>query len=119
LVRGGKVLIEYHLTWPQDVQGKFAGGLSPLSIHFVRMEVEDQPTRVLAHFEKWNRGAKTLSERNSTILDFFVRDAQTGMARSTDVMITKLEDLPKEPGSNASRAKMTVDVLYVEVPDPS
>ncbi len=122
LHEGAKVVAEYHLNWPADVQRKLKGAsVTPLVVHYVRMEEQASLPKLMIHYQKQVRGANSRLLAGGRWLDYNGVGAQAGLARSVDVMITRPGGGPAADGARAgaeSVEDLVVEILTIEAPDP-
>lgn len=115
---------EYHLTWPNDVQGKISGvEITPLIIHYVRVEETNRLGTVRAFYNR--QFAKYGREReinDGYWLDVVEPGTNPDWRRSTDVLITQTD--PDDGDEESKRRRRTegeplvIEILSVEIPDP-
>lgn len=119
------VVAEYRLEWPADLQGKLSGvEVSPLIVHYVRIEEMNRGNKVLAHYQKELKGAKTRTIDRGRWLDLVDDGSAAGRRRSVDVMIRSIAP-PTAPaaGKDAKPPKnpeesLVIEILSIEIPDP-
>ena len=116
---GATVVAEYHLNWPADVQGKLRGvSVTPLIVHYVRIEQQGNLTKTLLHYQKQLRGVTSRLLPNGRWLDYNGIGGAPGQARSVDVMITRGGAAAGEAGKAEAAEDLVVEILSVEAPEP-
>jgi hypothetical protein len=112
---GAEPVAEYHLSWPEDLP--VAATVGPLRVHYVRLEVEDQLTRLASYYQRQLRGSDEHVLARGAWIDDLSVDRETGLARSTDVFVQRYVDEP--PVRSDARERLLVEILVVEAADPS
>jgi hypothetical protein len=109
------VVAEYHAVWPEDIQQKASGvTLSPMQIHYVRIEEKARYRTMLGYYKRQLRaGVRDMHQTDKTDwLQSFRAVPQTDVHRAIDAMITRTETQPT--GDQTSEVKETED-LVVEI----
>ena len=110
--------VVYHLRWPEQLEGRFSASISPLVVHYARLRVEEQGTRLVAFFKRQMKGALEHPIENGRWLDSAERPAP-GKLRSVDVMITRSK--PPSTVTTVSRRnereELIVELLWLEIND--
>ncbi|MCR4412170.1 MAG: hypothetical protein NUV77_07060 [Thermoguttaceae bacterium] len=86
-----KPSVEYHFAWPDDLpKGKLSGvPMSPMSIHYVRLERKTTPGKVVDFFKrKFPRPVEHVAA-SGIWMDGVRIDADQGRKQSFDLLITK------------------------------
>jgi hypothetical protein len=124
-----KVVARYDLTCPADAAGKLGEfKLDPIDIHYVRIEEENQYSRLEKHYRRLGKPRQRPFGPNGVRFDS-LRDSKTpGYKLSTDVLITRSgggAGLLGDPGA-AGRGRqkepveaMVVEILTIEMKDPT
>lgn len=132
LHEGANVVAEYHLNWPADLAEKLAGvEVSPLVIHYVRIEETGRSGKLLGHYRKFLKGKETALRYidKGRWIDHLDGGTAAGRKRSVDVMITSAnrEENPAPAPAGAAKASdrtksgdepLVVEILSIEIPDP-
>lgn len=128
LHEGANVVAEYHLNWPADLQAKLPGvEVSPLIVHYVRIEESNRGGKLMTHYQKYLKGAKVRTIDRGRWLDQVDEGTAPGRRRSIDVMIANVNPPPPPPPASArgreAKPKVTdepmvVEILSIEVANP-
>ncbi len=106
---GVPVQLQYAVDWPADLAGKVDDGSAPaLKVRYFRMENNGPPRGAVTHYERPLRTARKNQSPTTVWFDSSPRGTAEGTRRSVDVVITA-----------TSAEHYFVEVLEVEVPDPS
>ena len=118
LHKGAIVVGEYHLRWPAEVQDRFPDApLSPLVLHYVRVEGEERFSKVADWYKRQLKSSFTRNVLRGQWLDGLQRDTQQHALRSVDVLISRVTDQPLVATSPPE--SLTVEILWIEIPDPT
>ncbi|MBL9122788.1 MAG: hypothetical protein JNG90_04090 [Planctomycetaceae bacterium] len=128
LHEGANVVAEYHLNWPADLEGKIPGvQVSPLIIHYVRIEESNRGGKLLTHYQKFLKGAKLRTIDRGRWIDHVDGGTAPGHKRSIDVLIANVNP-PTPPPSTQPRGRdskpkvtdepLVVEILSIEAVDP-
>ena len=113
---GARVKSQYHVSWPEGIADKMGSSqVAPLDLHYVRIEQEDRPNRLVSHYRRFARKSEV---RDLNSGGFWIDGLGVGIDPnskiSVDVRITKtggnnLSDMEKQP--------VVVEILTVQIPD--
>jgi hypothetical protein len=118
LHKGAVPAAEYHLHWPADLAHRLADlEVAPLTVHYVRIDVEGQIGRLVAHYAQQVKDAEERFLERGRWLDAVQQVSEMDRLRSVDVMLTRFTEKP--PVSYDVPEKLLVEVLVVEAPDPN
>ena len=108
----------FHLQWPEQLEGRVTTAVSPLSIYYAQIRLEEQGQKVMKHFERQLKGAQARRLENGAWLDSATRPT-AGKLRSVDVMITRSKPRPGVvPAVTRNSAEdLTVEILWIEIND--
>ena len=138
LHKDANVVAEYHVSWPADLQQEIEGvELSPLKVHYVRIEEENNPARVESFYQRHLKSARKRTLVNGRWLDFVEQGPEPGWRQSVDVMITSARSATPGGGlaarqpaqgryartDRASRRRdnneqLVIEILSIEIHDP-
>jgi hypothetical protein len=105
----------FHAAWPAK-----QAGASPqpaddfLQIDYVRIEDRARPSRMVSYYRRQLRHGVEHALPEGTWLDDFSEAAETGQARSIDVLVTPAS--AKAAGGADDEQELTVQILAVQVP---
>jgi hypothetical protein len=124
------VMMEYHLDWPSAVRDTLLGlRLDPLSVHYVKIEERARPSKVVAHYERElklgdrvkfpERGKETEVHKSAARIwfDHLSAGSTPDRVRSLDIVIRPAN--PDLPVMHDQERKMIVEILTIEINDPS
>ncbi|MEX2138680.1 MAG: hypothetical protein WD894_05425 [Pirellulales bacterium] len=108
----------YQLQWPEQLEGRVHTAVSPLTMHYARLRVEDQGQRAVSFFARQLKSAQDRPLENGRWLDSASLSAP-GKLRSIDIMITRSKPLSNiTPVSNRNTVEeLTVEILWIEISD--
>jgi len=114
---GARVVTEYELTWPVDIADPACrGATSPMRVRHVRIEEQNRYVSVLGYYRHQIPSADEHLSAQGAWLDGLVSRPEVGTKISLDVLIDR--DRIRGAPENEEE-KLRVDVLMVEVQDPS
>jgi hypothetical protein len=117
LQMGVPIVAEYHLHWPAQLpDGLKDRPIDPLELHYVRMEGEEPFQRVSNFYRGQLPSPASHNVARGQWLESQQPVAETGRIRSVDVLITR-EGPP--PRSQTTAEDLVVEVLWMEIPDPT
>jgi hypothetical protein len=126
LHEGAKVLAEFHLCWPDDLPKRLrASNISPLAVHYVRMEESASMMKLNTHYTKQLRGATSRPRSFGRWIDWTGQGVALGQARTVDVLFERREK-PASDDDEDEEAKrpaadepepLTIEILVVEIPE--
>jgi hypothetical protein len=124
------VLTEYHLDWQSAMRDTLLGlRLDPLSVHYVRIEEKNRPSKIVAHYKrelrmgdrvKFPERGKETEAHESAARVWFDRlsvGSTPDRMRSLDIVIRPAN--PDLPMMHDQERKMIVEILAIEINDPS
>ncbi|MBN2021317.1 MAG: hypothetical protein JW809_00850 [Pirellulales bacterium] len=122
---GAQVTTRFDLKWPANMPAKLAGfALDPLEVHYVRIEENADPVRLLNYYKRvMKRKHREVGHNEGAWYDL-IQDAQTaGRKQSIDVLITRPSGAtpgaaPPQPGAKANAEPLVIEILSVEMNDP-
>jgi hypothetical protein len=114
----GTIESQFHLHWPEQLEGRVNAATGPLSMHYARLSVHEQGQRTVAFFARQLPGAKEHKLENGRWLDAASRPT-AGKLRSVDVRITRKKPAPDfAPKSTRNPTEdLTVEILWIEITD--
>jgi hypothetical protein len=125
LHEGAKVVAEYHLNWPADLEGKMPGAadVSPLIVHYLRIEEPNRVSTLSKFYSDQLKGSRGNFLPDGRWLDFSDAGSAPGRKRTIDIMLTipvvaeaaEEDDAPK--AENAVQG-VVVEILSIEINDP-
>src|SRR5262249_41662381 len=124
LHEGAHVLAEYHMCWPDDLPKRLQNSnVTPLAVHYVRMEDTALMTKINTHYFKQLKGVNGHQRSYGRWLDWMGQGVEHGQARTVDVLITRTK--PAEPDDEESTTRRTaeepeplqIEILVVEIPE--
>jgi hypothetical protein len=109
---------QFHLHWPEQLEGRVTAATGPLSIHYARLSLHDQGQRTVAFFARQMQGAKEHRLENGRWLDLASRPT-AGKLRSVDVLVTRKRPVPETAPKNSRNPTedLTVEILWIEIND--
>jgi len=114
---GARVVTEYELTWPVGLTDPACReAVSPMRVRHVRIEEQNRYTRVLAYYRHQIPTANEHLSSQGAWLDGLVSRPEVGTKVSLDVLIGRDRI---SGGPENEEEKLRVDVLMVEIRDPS
>ncbi len=114
---GARVVTEYELTWPHDVADATCGeAVGPIRVHHVRIEEQNRYAGVFGYYRHQIPGAVEHLSSQGAWFDGLIRRPESGTQVSLDVVINR--DRIRGSVDN-EREKLRIDVLMVEIFDPS
>ena len=125
--RDANIVTEFHLVWPGEQQAMIPDvPLAPLEIHYMRIEEENVPDKLAAHYKRFGASganAPKRTVRNGHWFDDLGSGATPKSKRSVDVIISHkpiVEEKPT-PGvvSQPKPIPVVIDILTIEIPDPA
>ncbi|MEZ6072488.1 MAG: hypothetical protein R3C10_20055 [Pirellulales bacterium] len=136
LHEGAKIVAEYHLNWPTDLEGKMPGAdeVSPLIVHYVRIEEENRMTTLGSFYSGQMKGSRGNFLPDGRWLDFSDDGSAPGRKRTIDVMFTTPDYTepapaiagPPQEGEETKKRKspsavqdLVIEILSVEIDDPA
>ena len=113
---GAQINSQYHVSWPEGIADKMGSSqVAPLDLHYVRIEQEDRPNRLVSHYRRFARKSEVRDLRSGGFwIDGLGSGIDPNSKISVDVRITKtgaynLSDMEKQP--------VVVEILTVQIPD--
>jgi hypothetical protein len=118
LPTSGTIESQFHLHWPEQLEGRVTAATGPLSIHYARLSLHDQGQRTVAYFARQMQGAKEHKLENGRWLDLASRPT-AGKLRSVDVRVTRKKSVADfAPKNSRNPAEdLTVEILWIEITD--
>jgi hypothetical protein len=109
---------QFHLRWPEQLEGRVTAATGPLSIHYARLSLHDQGQRTVAFFARQMQGAKEHKLENGRWLDLASRPT-AGKLRSVDVRVTRKKPVADFSAKNSRNPAedLTVEILWIEITD--
>jgi hypothetical protein len=80
---------EFHLLWPEQLEGRVNAATGPLSIHYARLSLHDQGQRTVAFFARQIQGAKEHKLENG-------RPLKSSGSRSMILWNKRPADVPRD-----------------------
>jgi hypothetical protein len=111
------VTAQYHLQLPADAPAELSGvAVAPLKLHYVRVEQEERPARLMAPIRRQVNRTIYNNEGSTITVDGLDRGSQPGTLLSVDLRLTLT-------GSDSSQINLpqplVMELLIVEIPDPN
>lgn len=125
--KDAKLVAEYHLVWPGTAQTLIPDlVLAPLEVHYVRLEDNAVPEKIINHYKRYGATGPTAPKRtvrNGAWYDDLENGATPKSKRSVDIYITH-KPIPEEkapPGVvlEPKSVPISIDILTIETPEPS
>ncbi|MHB9049556.1 MAG: DNA polymerase III subunit gamma/tau domain-containing protein, partial [Pirellulales bacterium] len=122
---GAKIVAEYQLNWPGDIQSKLPGiKIDPLVVHYVRMEQEERFGVLRGYYSRQVKSPATHTIENGVWFDSMSTGSEPTRKRSLDILITRVgQQTPPTTTATTDRAKekeeaepLILEFLLVEVP---
>ena len=110
--------IAYHLDFSDNVAALISAPVDPLVIDYSRVQLNDQPARVVSFFSRQMKGALEHPVQNGRWLDVVQRPT-SGRLRSIDVIITlrPSDDDDIAPTNRNGSQDLIVEILAIETSD--
>jgi hypothetical protein len=114
----GTIESQFHLHWPEQLEGRVTAATGPLAIHYARLSLHDQGQRTVAFFARQMQGAKEHKLENGRWLDVATRPTE-GKLRSVDVKVTRKKPVADvaPPASRNAAEDLSVEILWIEIND--
>lgn len=108
--------IQHSIRWPEQLEG-ISSPISPFVLHYARLELEEQPGKVLIHFERQLQRATQHPIDNGRWIDSVSRPAP-GKLRSIDVVVRRARPSPVEGTVSRNTVEpLIVEILWIEIAD--
>jgi hypothetical protein len=126
LHEGARVVAEYHVCWPEDLPKRLQNSqLTPLAVHYVRMEDTSSLTKLNTHYLTQLKGVTPRQRPYGRWLDWMGQGVERGQARTVDVIFTRAKPSDEEEEDEASTTRRGVDepeplvteILVIEIPE--
>ncbi len=129
LHEGAHIVAEYHMCWPDDLPKRLRSlDVTPLAIHYVRMEDTASLYKLNTHYLKQLKGVTSRPRQYGRWMDWMGQGVEHGQDRTVDVMFTRhvdaaAEEEGNEDGKTADRRNLekleplTTEILVVEIPE--
>jgi hypothetical protein len=115
---GAEIAAEYHVQWPADLQGRLKGtAVSPMVIHYVRLEQEDRPAKLLSFYTRQLKSPAVRSTADGRWLDSMEKNKVARSLRSVDVLIQRTRET--QSANREATEPLVVEILWIEIPDPT
>jgi hypothetical protein len=119
------VVAEFHLVWPGTGQALIPEvPLAPLEIHYVRLEDNAVPEKIINHYKRYGATGPTAPKRtvrNGAWYDDLDNGATPKSKRSVDIYIAHkpIPDEKAPPGVvvEPKSVPISIDILTIEVPE--
>jgi hypothetical protein len=124
---GAVVAAEYHLDWPADLSQQLPNvKISPLVVHYVRVECDEKLTKLAGYYQRQVKAAKPRALENGRWFDLLQTDESTGRMRSLDIMVTATgpaakpadaeeADKKEEKSTAIGQEALVIDILSIEI----
>jgi hypothetical protein len=126
LHEGARVLAEYHVCWPDDLPKRLqTSNVTPLAVHYVRMEDTASLTKINTHYHKQLKGVNGHQRPYGRWLDWMGQGVEHGQARTVDVIITRANPAAAKDGEESTTSRrggdepelLAIEILVVEIPE--
>lgn len=137
LHEGAQIVAEYHVCLPDDLPKRLQKSeITPLSVHYVRMEDTSILYKLNTHYLKQLKGVTIRPRPYGRWLDWMGQGVEHGQARTVDVMITRKHapasdkpadasaEKPDDPEAKAAARRaseepepLVTEILVVELPE--
>jgi hypothetical protein len=126
LHEGARIVAEYHVSWPEDLPKRLQNSqLTPLAVHYVRMEDTSSLTKLNTHYLTQLKGVTPRQRPYGRWLDWMGQGVERGQARTVDVVFTRAKPSDDEEEDEESSTRRGVDepeplvteILVIEIPE--
>ena len=112
------VILQYHLDWVSSVRESLPDTpLDPLIVDYLKIEERIRPSKLVAFYRRQMKNAETHEHPRQVWFDGLFPGDEPPRLRSVDVIIRAAN--PEIPTAEDGERKMIVEILSVEINDPS